>query len=74
MLSNIDAKQLTVLVALVISGASNTVSHLKLSLKRLEEEFGVGGLAFLGLNVISLVNFMLTYSIIESETRSPLKP
>ena len=43
-LSNIKAKQLTVLVALDISAAFDTISHSKL-LKRLQDEFGIGGLA-----------------------------
>ena len=43
-LSNIETKQLTVLVALDISAAFDTICHSKL-LKRLPDEFGVGGLA-----------------------------
>ena len=43
-LSNIEAKQLTVHVALDIAAAFDTISHSKL-LKRLQDEFGVGGLA-----------------------------
>ena len=44
LLRNIEAKQLTVFVEIDISAAFDTISHSKL-LKRLQDEFGVGGLA-----------------------------